>query len=72
MKKAKKTAKDMLVGGMALGVGASVAGGHIGGAMTKISGAMPAIGSVVGAGMVVGSLKHLENAAKPKKKKKMY
>lgn len=68
----KKKSKKYLKDGMALaatGIGLGVASGlDSTGATSKISGAMPMVGSIYGAGMVMDSLDMLQ----PKKKKRRY
>jgi hypothetical protein len=69
-KKLKKYGKDaMTIGtvGVGLGVMGSLPGS--GGAVTKMSGALPTVGGIMGAGMVVDSLKGLQKSSSPKKKR---
>jgi len=70
-KKYKKAVGGMIVGGAALGLGSQVLGSVGGSAASsaqagigKVSGAMPVMGSIVGAGMVVDSLGRLKKSAK--------
>ncbi|MBU1067103.1 hypothetical protein KKE60_04920 [Patescibacteria group bacterium] len=67
MKKSKKRIKQLMGAGVMMGAGqvavSSVGGGNV---FSGMSGMMPGVGSVVGAGMLVESTKLL----KPKKKRR--
>ncbi|GAH45580.1 unnamed protein product [marine sediment metagenome] len=75
IKKYAKQGMGLMTTGVALGVGTGVAsslGATQGAAgMSKLSGALPVAGKVMGTGMVLDSVKHLQKSAEmPKKKKK--
>jgi len=77
MKKTMKAAKGMMGAGIGLGVGSEVLGdiggasaGHAQAGLSKISGAMPTMGKMVGAGMVMGGIRGLQDATEPMNKKK--
>jgi len=83
MKKNKyfKATDNMMVGGLSLGVGLHAMGGtgltgasgtaigHAQAGVSKVAGVMPAVGTIVSGGMLMGAVKKMGDAAKTKGKK---
>ncbi len=76
MKKSRKVGMGIFGSGMMLGGGSmalsglgGAAAGNAGLGLTNMSSSLPAVGTIGGAGMVLGSMKGLENIMKKRRRK---